>query len=63
MRKLLWAGVLFFAISCGCGENSNTSTKSEKPADKGNSAGSNTIEMDTLHMDTSSQDILKDSAQ
>lgn len=63
MRKLFLAGILFFAISCGSGENSNTSSDRATTTNEGNSAGSNTIVMDTLHMDTSSQKILDDSTQ
>lgn len=62
MRKFLLAGVLFFTISCGS-KDSDTSSASEISTNKGNSSGSNTIEMDTLHTDTSSQDILKDSTK
>ncbi len=58
MKKLFFAGLLFFTVSCGgSGEHSDTSANSDNDTTpvKGNSAGSNTIEMDTLHMDTSSQ--------
>lgn len=56
MRKIFFAGLSFFIVSCSSGENSNTPASSENNTPvKGNSAGSNTIEMDTLHMDTSSQ--------
>lgn len=56
MNKLFFAALLFFTVSCRWGEHSNNPSNTEnKPPEKGNSAGSNTIEMDTLHMDTSSQ--------
>lgn len=56
MKKLFFAALLFFTVSCGTGEHSNnpSNTENNKPG-KGNSAGSNTIEMDTMHMDTSIQ--------
>ena len=58
MRILFFAGILFFAIACGSGENSNTPLNNENnnTPNKGNSAGSNIIEMDTMHMDTSIQE-------
>lgn len=56
MNKLFFAALLFFTVSCRSEENSNNPSNSENnTSNKGNSAGSNTIEMDTLHMDTSSQ--------
>ena len=52
MKKLLVAGV-FFTVSCGSGGNTNASSdNADTSVKKGNSAGSNIVEMDTLHMDT-----------
>ena len=57
MKVLFFAGLLFSAIACGSPENSNTPKNNENNTpNKGNSAGSNIIEMDTMHMDTSLQE-------
>ena len=57
MRILFFAGILFSAIACGSPENSNIHKNNENNTpNKGNSAGSNIIEMDTMHMDTSLQE-------
>ena len=53
MKKLLVASI-FFIVSCGSGGNTNTSSDAaDNIVKKGNSAGSNTVEMDTMHIDTS----------
>ncbi len=57
MKTLFFAGVLFFSIACGSGESSSTPANSESNTpDKGNSGGSDIIGMDTMHMDTGSQE-------
>ncbi len=61
MKKIFYTSLLFFAISCNSGGNTNNFSDSAN-AIKGNSPGSNIIEMDTLHMDTSGHPKSADSA-
>lgn len=62
MRKLFLASALFFCISCGSKGDINTSSDSANiETNKGNAAGSNIVEMDTLRMDTSNHSIPADS--
>lgn len=53
MKKLILAAMLFFIASCGSGNSSGSAAdKAKTPAIKGNSTGSNIVEMDTMRMDT-----------
>jgi len=61
MRKVLFVSLIFSAVACSSGGNTETSQNgADTTTIQGNSAGSNIIEMDTLHMDTSSQQISTD---
>lgn len=62
MKKIFYVGVLFLAASCSSGGNAdNHSDSATTNMEKGNSPGSNIIQMDTMHMDTSGQKMLSDS--
>ena len=65
MKNFFYTTMLFFIVSCGSTETKSDSLDSSenRNATKGNSAGSNVIEMDTMHMDTSGQKISTDSLQ
>lgn len=65
MKNLFYASLLLFIVSCGSAGNKSDSLDSSenRNATKGNSAGSNVIKMDTMHMDTSGQNISIDSPQ
>ena len=52
MKKLFFAVFLFLIVSCGSGENSNTSSNNDSTSQQGNSGGSDIIGMDTMRMDT-----------
>ena len=56
MKKLLVAGLLFFTVSCGSEENTNNSSDSANMTiKKGNTTGSNMVEMDTVRTDTANR--------
>lgn len=62
MKKIFYGGILLFAFACNSGGNTNNATDSATSNSvNGNSAGSNVIEMDTLHMDTSGHAISTES--
>lgn len=62
MKKIFYTGILLFAIACNSGGNTNNATDNATTNSvKGNSAGSNVIEMDTLRMDTSGHAISTES--
>ncbi len=64
MKKIFYTSILFSAVACSSGGNTNnTSDSANTNSIKGNSAGSNIIEIDTLHMDTSGHSISTDSAK
>jgi hypothetical protein len=63
MKKMFYPALLLFAfLFTSCGNKNNSSNTTENAPAKGNSAGSNIIEMDTMHMDTSGNNILTDSS-
>ncbi len=57
MKQLIFAAILFFIVSCGSGDSTNTSMDNNEnnTSNKGNSPGSNIIGMDTMRMDTTSE--------
>ena len=52
--------LLIFTVSCNSGENSGNSSNGVNPA-KGNSTGSNIVELDTSNLDSTARNIVKDS--
>jgi hypothetical protein len=63
MKKILCITILFSAAACGSGKSSdNSSDTATTNSVKGNSPGSNVIEMDTMHMDTAGNKALSDSS-
>lgn len=62
MKKIFCIAILFFAVACNSGGNTNKASDAANPV-KGNSPGSNIEEMDTSRMDTSGHSISADSAK
>lgn len=63
MKRIFYTCTLFFAVSCSSGGDTNNFADSAKNSSvKGNSPGSNLIEMDTMRTDTPGHSISTDSA-